>query len=125
MSKERVTSKALLDSRATESFLYPWIVEELKLFTYELEQPRKVCNIDGIDNRLGEVMKEVQMQVAHESHCQAHRFLVADIEKDNIILGYPFFEAANPIVNWLTGKIHGVLALTEMQPPSVSNSPWV
>jgi hypothetical protein len=63
------------------------------------------------------------MQVAHESHCQAHRFLVADIEKDNIILEYPFFEAANPIVNWLTGKIHGVLALTEMQPPSVSNFP--
>jgi hypothetical protein len=50
MSKERVTSKALLDSRATESFLHPWIVEELKLFTYELEQPRKVCNINGTDN---------------------------------------------------------------------------
>jgi hypothetical protein len=67
------------------------------------------------------------MQVAHKSHCQAHRFLVADIGKDDIILGYPFFEAANLMVNWPIGKVHGVLALTEIQPLSVldTHSLWV
>jgi hypothetical protein len=113
-SKERVTRKALLDSGATESFLHPRIIKELKLFTHELDRPRKVCNIDGMDNRLGEVMQEVRMQVAHKSHCQAHRFLVAGIREDDIILGYPFFKAANPMVDWPTGKVHGVLALTKI-----------
>jgi hypothetical protein len=72
-------------------------------------------------------MEEVQMQVAHESHCQAHWFLVADIREDNIILGYPFFEAANLMVDWPTGKVHGVLALTEIQPLPVLDThfPWV
>jgi hypothetical protein len=102
-------------------------VEKLKLFTYKLGWPRKVHNVDGMDNWLGEVIKEVQMQVAHDSHCQAHRFLVTNIGEDDIILGYPFFEAANPMVNWLMGKVHGVLALTGIQPPLVLDtcSPWV
>jgi hypothetical protein len=68
-SKERVTRKALLNSGATESFLYPQIIEELRLFTHNLDQPRKVWNVDGTDNQLGEVTKEVRMQVAHKSHC--------------------------------------------------------
>jgi hypothetical protein len=80
-----------------------------------------------MDNQLGEVTKEVRMQVAHESHCQAHRFLVADIREDDIILGYPFFEAANPMVDWPTGKVHRVLALTKIQPMPVldTRSPWI
>jgi hypothetical protein len=28
---------------------------------------------------------------------------VADISEDDIILGYPFFEAVNPQINWPTG----------------------
>jgi reverse transcriptase-like protein/integrase-like protein len=126
-SNERATRRALLDSGAIESFLHLQIIEELKLFTHNLDWPRKVCNVDRMDNWLGEVIKEVQMQVTHESHCQAHQFLVADIGEDDIILGYPFFKAANPMVDWPTGKVHGVLTLTEIQPMPVpdTHSPWV
>jgi hypothetical protein len=67
-----------------------------------------------MDNRLGEVTREVQMQVFHESHDRIHRFLVADIGEDDIILGYPFFEAANLMVDWLMGKVHGLLTMAEV-----------
>jgi len=40
-----------------------------------------------------------------------HRFLVADIGEDDLILGYPFFEAANPVINWIKGTIKGGVAL--------------
>jgi hypothetical protein len=112
-SEERATRKALLNSGATESFLHPQIIEELKLFTCMLDWPRKVWNVDGMDNWLGEVIKEVWMQVFHESHNKVHRFLVTDIGEDDIILGYPFFEVANPMVNWPMGKVHGLLTLAE------------
>ena len=72
-----------------------------------------------MNNQLGEVTEEVKFQVFHESHCQIHRFLIADIGEDNIILGYPFFEAANPKINWPTGKVHGALVLTEVCPMPV------
>ena len=40
-----------------------------------------------------------------------HRFLVAEIGEDDLILGYPFLEAANPTVDWITGMIKGTVAL--------------
>src|SRR5229473_2459884 len=108
--------KALLNSRATESFIHPQLAKELALATYLLKKPRQVQNIDGTSNRLGKVTKEAKFQVFHESHCQTHRFLIADIGEDNIILGYLFFEAANPMIDWPTGKVHGTLVLTEIWP---------
>ena len=52
MSQERVTKRALLDSGATESFIHPQLTKELALFTYPLEKPRQVHNVDGTNNRL-------------------------------------------------------------------------
>jgi hypothetical protein len=40
-----------------------------------------------------------------------YQFLVADIGEDNIILGYPFFEEANPQINWSVGSIKGNISL--------------
>ncbi len=121
MSQERVIEKALLDSGATESFIHPWLVKQLTLATYQLKKPRQVRNMDGTNNQQGKVTTEAKFQVFHESHCQTHCFLIADIGEDNIILGYPFFKAANPMIDWPTGKVHGVLVLTEIWPILVSD----
>src|SRR5216684_2313249 len=112
--QERVTRKVLLNSRATESFVHPQLMKNLVLCTYKLDKPRQVCNIDGTNNHLRKVTKETQFQVFHESCCQKYHFLIADIREDNIILGYPFFEAANPMVDWPTRKVHGNLILMEI-----------
>ncbi len=91
------------------------MIKELSLTTYHLEKPRQVQNIDGTNNQLGEVTKEAKFQIFHENHCQNHHFLIADIGEDDIILGYPFFEAANPMIDWPTGKVHGALVLMEIR----------
>jgi len=118
-SQERVTKRALLDSGATESFIHSWLAKELTLFTYRLEKPRQVCNVDGTNNQLRRVTKEAKFQVFHESHCQTHWFLIVDIGEDDIILGYPFFKATNPMVDWPTSKVHGTLVLTEVWPAPI------
>jgi hypothetical protein len=64
------------------------------------------------------------MQVFHESHNQIHRFLVANIREDDIILRYPFFEVANLMVNWPTGKVHRLLTMAEIQPPPEDCPSW-
>jgi hypothetical protein len=73
-----------------------------------------VCNIDEINNRLGEVTKKVQMSVRYEDYDKMHRFLVADIGEDNIILGYPFFKAANPLINWPMGRMRRTVMMTKV-----------
>ncbi len=125
MSQERVTKKALLDSGATESFVHPRLVKELALATYLLQKPRQVQNVDGTSNRLGKVTEEIKFQVFHESHCQIHCFLIADIGEDDIILGYLFFEVANPMIDWPTGKVHGALVLMEVRPTPIPDTQTV
>jgi RNase H-like domain found in reverse transcriptase/Reverse transcriptase (RNA-dependent DNA polymerase) len=42
-------------------------------------------------------------------------FFVADITSDDLILGYPFFEDANPSILWKEGKLKGTLMLATIQ----------
>jgi hypothetical protein len=41
-----------------------------------------------------------------------HQFLVVDIGEDNLILGYPFFEAANPVIDWKEGTLPEPITLS-------------
>jgi reverse transcriptase-like protein len=84
-----------------------------------------VRNVDGTNNKLGEVTDEVRLSIHHENYNKEHRFLVADIREDNIILGYPFFEAANPLIDWPTGRMRGTITMTEVRPPIKGPSSWI
>jgi hypothetical protein len=44
-----------------------------------------------------------------------HLFFVTDIASDDLILGYPFFEDANPSILWKEGKLEGTLMLATVQ----------
>jgi hypothetical protein len=110
--ERRVESKALLDSGATECFIHPRWVEKQQLPKEPLKRPRKVRNVDGTTNRMGEITHTVNLAVRHQSRTQLHQFLVADIGEDDLILGYPFFEAANPFIDWRKGSTNGNVLLT-------------
>ena len=43
--------------------------------------------------------------VKYQGKLQEHLFFVTNIGKDDVILGYPFFEAATPHINWKTGEL--------------------
>ena len=47
---------------------------------------------------------------------------MANIGEDDIILGYPFFKVANPMVDWPTGKVHGTLVLTKIWPTPIPDT---
>jgi reverse transcriptase-like protein len=78
-----------------------------------------------MDNKLGKVTEEVRLSIRHKNYNEEHRFLVADIGEDDIILGYPFFEAANPLINWPMGRMRGMITTTEVQLPFKGPSSWI
>jgi hypothetical protein len=84
-----------------------------------------VRNVDGTNNKLGEVTNEVRLSIRHENYDEEHRFLVADIGEDDIILGYPFFEAANPLIDWPVGRMRGMVTATKVQPSNKSPLSWI
>jgi hypothetical protein len=68
--------------------------------------------VDGTLNKQGEITEVVFLTLRCENHCALHRFLVADIGEDDIILGYPFFEATNPQIDWPTGDVRKPISLS-------------
>jgi hypothetical protein len=77
----------------------------------KLPKPQKVKNMDGTLNQSGEVTKGVILVVKYNGRPQKHLFYVANIGEDDLILGYPFLEAANPEISWTKGTVDGTIIL--------------
>ena len=119
-SRKRVDQKALLDSRATECFIHPRVVAQLQLMKRKLDKPRKVQNIDGTANKDGEILEVVDLLVNNNGKEATHAFFVANIGQDDYILGYPFFEASTPNVNWHGACIEGITSIS-----TIDTSTWM
>jgi len=119
---KRVDQKALLDCRATECFIHPHAVQNLKLTTRKLVKPQKVQNVDGTPNKSGEILEAVDLLVNNNRQKASHAFFVTNIGRDDFILGYPFFEASSPNIDWAGGCIEGFTTISSInantwQPP--------
>jgi hypothetical protein len=83
----------------------------MKLATRALEKPRQVKNVDGTPNKAGKVTKVAILEIRRKNYRQKHEFFVAEVDRDEILLGYPFLEAVNPQINWRSGKLYGTVTL--------------
>ena len=90
-------------------------MERLKLTTRKLAKTWKVQNVDGTPNKSGEILEAVDLLVNNNRKQASHTFFVANIGQDNFILGYPFFEASNPNVDWSGGRIEGFTTLSSIE----------
>jgi hypothetical protein len=113
--QKRAIWRALLNSGATECFIHPRVVKQLQLQKTKLLKPQKVKNIDGTLNQSGEVTKGVTLIGKYNGKPQKHLFYVANIGEDDIILGYPFLEVADPDISWKEGTICGTIILLTTQ----------
>jgi len=110
--RKQVDRKALLDSGATECFIHPHAVKQLKLTTQTLPKAQKVQNVDRTNNKAGQILEAIDLMVNNNGEQALHAFYVADIGQDDFILGYPFLEASNPIVDWQNGRIDGFTTIS-------------
>ena len=90
------------------------MVERLKLTTRKLTKPQKVQNVDGTPNKSGEILEAIDLLVNNNGQKATHAFFVANIGRDDFILGYPFFEASNPNVDWSGGRIEGFTTISSI-----------
>jgi hypothetical protein len=101
----KVNQEALLDSGVTENLIHPWLVQKIKLPMKKLAKTWRLFNVDKSTNKIGGITHIVVMAIQSGKHLENHQFLIADIGEENIILGYPFFEGANPDIDWPTGTL--------------------
>ena len=107
MWHKKTNTEALLDSGATHNFIDKRVVKALRLGTRDLQQPLRVNNVDGTENRAGRITEFCNLWLKQGNRTSKQGFYVANLGRDWIILGHPWFRSFNPSINWETNQLEG------------------
>jgi hypothetical protein len=105
--QEKLEDIALIDSGATNNFIDFRTVNKLGLGTRKIPRPIELYNVDGTHNQAGKIERNVHLYIDNGQQRVLTPFFVTNLGKDRIILGYPWFEAFNPKIDWKEGKLLG------------------
>ena len=102
---QRAETNALLDSGATENFIHSDYARRKGLLVKLLPNPRKIVNVDGTSNAAGEITHYTDLEMTQGAKRVQLRFFLTDIGERDVILGYPWFVAIQPNIDWAQGWI--------------------
>ena len=97
--------KALVDSGATDNFIHPNFVKRMGIGRKELDKPKNIYNIDDTTNKAGQITHYLNLAVTTGGTTKEMRFLVTDIGREDVLLGYPWLSAYEPRFSWRHGTI--------------------
>ena len=107
MLHKTTRTDALLDCGATHNFIDPRTITSLSMGTRELRTPLNVHNVDGTNNQGGTITQFCNLWIRRGTHVEKLGFYVANLGRDRIILGYPWFKVFNPSFDWTTNALRG------------------
>ena len=96
---KRADTIALLDSGATENFISLQYAKYLHLPIKVLKEPRKLFNMDGTPNRAGDLKYYTDLHTQTGTQQRTLRYFLSDLGENKVILGYPWFVAAQPKID--------------------------
>jgi hypothetical protein len=97
--------KALVDSGATDNFMHPNFARRMKIGQQELDKPKNIYNIDDTTNRAGQITHYLNLAVTTGGKTKEMRFLITDIGREDVLLGYPWLSTYKPHFSWKHGTI--------------------
>jgi hypothetical protein len=102
---KRAKTVALLDLGAMENFMSLDYAKYLHLLIKTLKEPRKLFNIDGTPNHIGDLKYFTDLTTRTGTRLTTLRYFLSDLGNNKVILGYPWFAAAQPKIDWAKGWI--------------------
>jgi len=97
--------KALLDSRATGSFIDRDFIRSKRINTRTLSRNIPVFNIDGSPNEAGQISEVIDILLRYKTHSKRMLLAVSGLGKQSLILGYNWLKDHNPKVDWEKGEV--------------------
>jgi len=97
--------KALLDSRATGSFINRDFVHSKGINTWTLSCNIPVFNVDGSSNEARQISEVVDVLLYYKTHSKRMLLAVSGLGKQSLILGYNWLKDHNPKIDWEKGKV--------------------
>ena len=105
LSQKRAKTVVLLDSGATENFINMQFAKELQLPIKRLQQPCPVYNVDGTRNKNGDIKHYTELEMQTGNQRVWLRFFLTNLADQKAILGYLWFTATQPKIDWACGWI--------------------
>jgi hypothetical protein len=122
---KRAETTALIDSGATENFINLSYTKWLQLSIKRLATPRKLFNVDGTENKVGELRFYTDLQVQTGTTKTQLRFFLSDLGEHKTILGYPWFAAVQPNIDWKRGWIDHTQLPIILRAPNAQKATFV
>jgi hypothetical protein len=72
---------------------------------YQLPYPIPVYNVDGTQNKIGELREFTELIMRIETHQEKLRFYVSEIGRAKAILGMKWLKKHDPEISWRQGKV--------------------
>jgi hypothetical protein len=119
---KRAKIVALIDSGATKNFLNLSYTKWLQLPIKTLKTPRKLYNVDGTENKAGELQYYTDLETRTRTTTTKLRFFLSDLGEHKAILGYPWFAAVQPNIDWKRGWIDHTQLPIVLQAPIVQKA---
>src|SRR6266702_688030 len=92
--------EVLVDLGATDNFISKNLLHQLKISYLSVEIPLKIWNVDGPHNQDSAISHFMDLQVHTGTETKTLRFLITNLGRDEVILGYPWLTAFEPIIHW-------------------------
>jgi len=96
---------ALIDCGASENFIDIDTWKELKIGRFWLQKPITVYNVDRTKNSQGTLKYYCWLKVRIGEHKEKMMFFLTGLGKEWFILGYLFFWAFEPQIDWRKGQV--------------------
>ena len=101
-----VDSHTLIDSRATRCFINHDFVAKNNWPKERLPFPILAHNADRSPNHKGMICFQTKLTLRIGEKEEQHWFYLLHLGNENLILGLPWLQEVNLVINWTTGKIH-------------------
>ena len=102
---KNVETLGLIDSGAGGKFIDQNFARKEELETKDLEEPLVVYNVDRTLNKTGTIRKYVDLPMTINGRKTTERLLVTGLGKLKIILGFPWLNEQNPVIDWKLGTV--------------------
>ncbi len=90
-----------------------------------MEVPTRIWNVDGTHNQDGKITHFMDLQVRTGADTKILRFLLTNLGRDEVILGYPWLTAFEPMIHWkdtTLDKRHQPVIISSINPGEIQVS---
>ena len=104
-ANQNFTSNTLIDCGAQGRFIDKKLALKKGIALTRLKMPVTPINIDGTENKSGKIEYVTWLNLHFSNIKMITRLLITDLGKEQIILGLPWLQEYNPIIDWAKGTI--------------------